>query len=213
LHSQWQGIGAQPARVQVHLPVAAASKLMLTSKRDQTRVQVLLCGPGRGRAPGHGGLGQVRSLAGQVRFITRPKSTGECRGNSLVQYPGPCVPSEKKRSRARPALRPACRRLRTKVPNRSLWRTRAVGMVPVSDAPRRWSGCTVPPPADANACLPMPAPAYRSQHLPLLPSLSHPRRRVPSVRPAGNFRTRGTFRGSRTGSHPQRKYRPRRPER
>ena len=96
---------------------------------------------------------------------------------------------------------------------RSLWRTRAVGMVPVSDAPRRWSDCTVPPPADASACLPMPAPAYRSQHLPLLPSLSHPRRRVPSVRPTGNFQTRGTFRSSRTGSHPQRKYRPRRPER
>jgi hypothetical protein len=39
-------------------------------------------------------------------------------------------------------------------------------MVPVSDAPRRWSDCAVPPPADANACLPVPTPAYRSQHLP-----------------------------------------------
>ena len=35
---------------------------------------------------------------------------------------------------------------------RSVWHTRAVGMVPVSDAPRRWSDCTVPPLADADSC-------------------------------------------------------------
>jgi hypothetical protein len=41
----------------------------------------------------------------------------------------------------------------TKAPGtRSLWHTRAIGMVPVSDAPRRWSDCTVPPLADADSC-------------------------------------------------------------
>jgi hypothetical protein len=39
----------------------------------------------------------------------------------------------------------------------SLWRTRAVGTVPVSDAPRRWSDCTVPP-----------SPSRRCQLLPTL---------------------------------------------
>jgi hypothetical protein len=81
---------------------------------------------------------------------------------------------------------------------------------------RRWSDCTVPPPADANACLPMPTPACRRQRLPtdanscapppLLPSLSSPRRRVLSVRPTGNFRTRETFRSSRAGLTPKENY-------
>ncbi len=41
----------------------------------------------------------------------------------------------------------------------SLWCTRAVGTIPVSDAPRRWSDCTIPPLADADPCrLPTPLP-------------------------------------------------------
>ena len=46
--------------------------------------------------------------------------------------------------------------------NGSLWRTRAVGTVPVSDAPRRWSDCTVSPLADPASPTPAIAPANRT---------------------------------------------------
>ena len=47
--------------------------------------------------------------------------------------------------------------------NGSLWRTRAVGTVPVSDAPRRWSDCTtVSPLADPASPNPAIAPANRT---------------------------------------------------
>jgi len=84
-----------------------------------------------------------------------------------------------------------------RAPNRSLWHTRAVGMVPVSDAPRRWSDCTVPPLADADSCrLPPPPPSSGRQ-----PG----GRRYPSVRSTGNFELSEplrTFGNSSTGSPP-----------
>ena len=48
------------------------------------------------------------------------------------------------------------------VHNGSLWRTRAVGTVPVSDASRRWSDCTVSPLADPASPTPAIAPANRT---------------------------------------------------
>jgi hypothetical protein len=68
--------------------------------------------------------------------------------------------------------------------NGSLWCTRAVGTVPVSDAPRRWSDCTIPPLADADPCrLPTPLP----------PSCRRPGDRYRVYPPTGNFRTREIF--------------------
>ena len=81
----------------------------------------------------------------------------------------------------------------------SLWHTRAVGTVPVSDAPRRKSDCTVPPPADANACrlpslrspLPTPTDSRRRFRPPVVapPTGTRVYARLETSEPLRTFRT------------------------